>query len=84
VKNQGNCGSCSAFASIAAIEVCFKKNIKKSFDLSEQQLLDCAYGQFNCGGCNGNPIEGGSVRHFIRSFFMIQSFYPAAFNTVTF
>ena len=58
VKDQGACGSCTAFASVAAIEVCFKKNTKKAIDISEQQLLDCAYGQFDCGGCNGNPIEG--------------------------
>lgn len=58
VKDQGNCGSCTAFASMAAIEVCFKKNTRRTFDLSEQQLLDCAYGQFSCDGCEGNPIEG--------------------------
>ncbi len=60
VKNQGNCGSCSAFASIAAIEVCFNKNAAKAgekFDLSEQELLDCTAGQGEFGGCDGNPIN---------------------------
>jgi len=57
VKDQGNCGSCAAFASMGCIETCFKKvSGAKNFDdldYSEQQLLDCALGQPGINGCNG-------------------------------
>ena len=43
VKNQGSCGSCTAFATAAYFE---SKEINKgrqnlSFDVSEQHLLEC-------------------------------------------
>ena len=43
VKVQGECGSCAAFSTIAAIEVCFKKITRQFGDYSEQQLVDCGY-----------------------------------------
>ena len=50
VKDQGECGSCWAFCSIAAIEGCARINDHEIYDLSEQQMLDCnAYG-YGCGG----------------------------------
>ncbi len=50
-KNQGKCGSCWAFASIATFEShLLKKYGSGPYDLSEQQLLDCnAYG-YSCSG----------------------------------
>jgi len=53
VKDQYNCGACTAFASMAAIETCFKKESGAFSDFSEQQLLDCAYGQHGANGCQG-------------------------------
>jgi len=52
-KNQGNCGSCWAFAALGAIESLI--NIKEGFkdidiDLSEQYLLSCVP---DAGSCNG-------------------------------
>jgi cathepsin L len=45
VKNQGNCGSCGAFATIAPMETCFWQATGILYDdLAEQQLVDCAYG----------------------------------------
>jgi len=46
VKNQGGCGSCAAFSAIAAVESCFKivNDDNKEVDLSEQHVLDCAFG----------------------------------------
>ncbi|PKP61290.1 MAG: hypothetical protein CVT88_00445 [Candidatus Altiarchaeales archaeon HGW-Altiarchaeales-1] len=53
VKDQGNCGSCWAFASVGAIESKYKienNNSSLNLDLSEQYLVsDC----FNGGNCNG-------------------------------
>ena len=47
VKNQGNCGSCAAFSAASLLETCMLvggDNMDKTkVDLSEQDLMDCAY-----------------------------------------
>ncbi|CDR93902.1 papain family cysteine protease containing protein, putative [Babesia bigemina] len=48
VKDQGACGSCWAFATIAVVESYFKKYRSLDLDLSEQQLVDCVK---ECHGC---------------------------------
>lgn len=51
-RYQGSCGSCWAFASLAALESAYLikgKTNNKKFDLSEQHLLACARKQ----GCKG-------------------------------
>ncbi|CAJ0574217.1 unnamed protein product, partial [Mesorhabditis spiculigera] len=50
VKNQGQCGSCWSFATVATVEsaVAIKRNNLDT--LSEQELVDCEHDQ---GGCNG-------------------------------
>jgi len=62
VKDQGQCGSCADFASVAIIESCFYQQRGVMFDdLSEQHLLDCAYehyyydgeGAWGAFGCDG-------------------------------
>jgi len=62
VKNQGQCGSCAAFAAMGAIESCyFIQSGTMDDDLSEQHILDCAYnhvvnddfGSWGAYGCNG-------------------------------
>lgn len=57
IQNQGTCGSCWSFSSVAAIETRFhiKNNItdpKNKVKLSEQQMIDCdtAYGSLGCSG----------------------------------
>merc|ERR1719481_2005694 len=55
VKNQRQCGSCVAFANMALIETCFKKTSGVFGDYSEQQLLDCGFGQNGANGCDGAP-----------------------------
>lgn len=47
VKNQGTCGSCAAFATIAILETCFWSQRGVMYDdLSEQHLVDCANGHY--------------------------------------
>ena len=56
-KNQGACGSCAAFAATAQHEsAILDKNLqfyKARMDLSEQQLLDCAFDNDNALACEG-------------------------------
>jgi len=53
VKSQGDCGSCVAFATGAAVETCFKKVTGSWGDVSEQHFIDCGYDQNGASGCNG-------------------------------
>jgi len=62
VKNQGQCGSCAAFATVAVIETCFWQQRGVMFDdLSEQHIVDCAInhyyhdseGAWGAFGCDG-------------------------------
>ena len=56
IKQQGLCGSCYAFAAVAAIEAAY--NIQHNFDgkqgklFSEQQFVDCD----PLGGCSGGTM----------------------------
>jgi len=63
VKNQGLCGSCWAFSTLASLEAIVKRDLRATIDLSEQDLVSCCKnGKSNyCPnekGCNGgSPIE---------------------------
>ena len=50
IRNQGSCGSCWAFSTIATIEKQYWQQSKQQLDFSQQQLVDCDGGN---GGCNG-------------------------------
>jgi len=54
-KNQGNCGSCAAFAATGLHETCMAKAGAPlgSLDLSEQYLVDCGYDGNSMNGCHG-------------------------------
>merc|ERR1712241_12310 len=58
VKDQGKCGSCVAFATMALVEICFKKEVGVFGDYSEQHFVDCAYDGINNNGCNGATLQG--------------------------
>ncbi|KAH7643359.1 group 1 mite allergen-like protein [Dermatophagoides farinae] len=53
-KNQGQCGSCWTFATAGSIESAYlikNRTTNQQFDLSEQQMVDCASGPRS--GCQG-------------------------------
>lgn len=63
IKDQGDCGSCYAFGSYAAMESCIKIKSNKpdlSIDLSEQFMVSCGKewvsGIFGCDGAQLDPI----------------------------
>ena len=57
VKNQGNCGSCWAFAAVAVVEAAYKIKNNINLDLAEQELVDCSQ-QLGSDGCNGGFSQG--------------------------
>ena len=50
IRNQGGCGSCWAFSTIATIEKQFYETYRVQLDFSQQQLVDC---DMSNGGCAG-------------------------------
>jgi len=53
VRNQGHCGSCWAFSTIAVSEAHVAIATGKLLSLSEQQLVDCVPNPEHCGGTGG-------------------------------
>lgn len=67
VRNQGQCGSCYAFASIAVVEWLYCKKNHHLVSFSEQYMIDCGQGRLEgMDGCEG--ATDTSVVEFIHNF----------------
>jgi len=72
IRNQGQCGSCWAFSTIASIAAnhAKKKTVTPPI-LSEQQLVDCSTNDHGCSG--GWPVTAAT---YAKKGVMLNSAYP--------
>jgi len=58
VKNQGQCGSCWTFSTVASLESAYAKLTDDLQEFSEQDLVDCVKDyQGCCSGCGGGLMD---------------------------
>lgn len=75
VKDQGNCGSCWAFSTVAGVEGAHKIKHGQLLTFSEQQLVDCATSSYGNYGCDGGDLPG-SFKYFAKKGAETESAYP--------
>ncbi|KII74944.1 Cathepsin L1 [Thelohanellus kitauei] len=78
VKNQGKCGSCYAFSAVGAIESQIAIKTGNLVNLSEQEVLDCSWWQFNLGCHGGTPDR--VFKYAIRRGLSLAKDYPYVAN----
>ena len=76
VRDQGQCGSCWAFATTANAESVWAISTGQLLDLSEEFLVDCAsgVGYFNMG-CNGGQPDS-AFKYMINNGQCTEASYP--------
>jgi C1A family cysteine protease len=76
IRDQGQCGSCWAFAATANAETAWAIATNQLLDLSEQYLVDCAtgIGYFNMG-CNGGQPDS-ALKYMINDGQCSETSYP--------
>uniref|UniRef100_A0A0G4H8P6 Peptidase C1A papain C-terminal domain-containing protein n=1 Tax=Chromera velia CCMP2878 TaxID=1169474 RepID=A0A0G4H8P6_9ALVE len=74
VMDQSSCGSCWAFSAVGALEGVHCKNTSKLGKLSEQQLVDCSWGEGN-KGCSGGLMDA-AFRYVKKHGLCSETDYP--------
>ena len=76
VKDQGQCGSCWSFSATGAMEGAWATSQGDLLSLSEEQLVDCAFGRdYGNYACNGGTMEG-AFKYAIESGITSEMQYP--------
>lgn len=79
VKNQGGCGSCWAFASVANMESHYAIKTGELHELSTQQVTSCTENPRECGGtggCQGATNELGYEYAIRANGLVLERDYP--------
>ena len=79
VKNQGNCGSCWAFGTVAPLECNIKIKDGIEEDLSEQWLVSCNQDGYSCSGgwwCHDYFMENGKTDPCGGSGAVLEQYFP--------
>ena len=87
VKDQGQCGSCSAFSGVGPLEGQYKRFTGKLVEFSEQNIVDCRDpGTTDCAG--GMPwttfsyaMEHGGLESAITYPYSLESISICKFNS---
>ena len=76
IRDQGQCGSCWAFATTSNAESVWAISTGKLLDLSEQFLVDCSTGipYLNMGCNGGNPDS--ALKYMIQNGQRLEADYP--------
>ncbi|KAL7243595.1 hypothetical protein ACSBR1_015904 [Camellia fascicularis] len=75
IKDQGQCGNCWAFSTIAATEGITQLTTGKLISLSEQELVDCDRSGKDAG-CEGGYMEGGFAFIVQNKGIATETIYP--------
>lgn len=75
VLDQGNCGSCWAFAAVTALEGSYSIQTRLLYNLSEQQIVDCAGSRYGNYGCRGGWMHN-AYKYMIQNKVCSTREYP--------
>jgi len=85
VKDQGQCGSCYAFAATGLIESYLLRKGQGAMDVSEQDAVDCSYNKYPVEtpdgpgmanlGCDGG-VSTIAIQYFVENGLVDEASYP--------